>query len=277
MSTLSQVQLLYQLTPIWLRDGIASGVIGGYLPILALINTEIFNALMPQQQMGPEGSNLPDDWSFENAFAIFQPAPGGSLISQSIAEYPFASLNVASNATLRNPLNISLVMMTPMKTQHAWTVKQSRMTSLKFALDNHNNLGGSYVVFTPAFIYNNMLLENLTDASTAQSPLPQNTWRWDFTAPLISLEDVVAAENNLISKITNGLPNAAQITAIQTALGISSIGNMGIGVTVPPISGTPVVSTPTPMITPPFSQGGGIFSSATAANIQSAINRFNNP
>jgi hypothetical protein len=245
MSTLSQVQLLYQLTPIWLQNGIASGVVGGYLPILALINTEIFSTLMAPQQMGPEGVNMPDDWSFENAFAIFQPAPGGSLISQSIAEYPFASLNVASNATLRNPLNISLVMMTPMKEPHAWVMKQSRMTSLKSALDNHNNLGGSYIVFTPAYIYNNMLLENLTDASTAQTPLPQNTWRWDFTAPLISLQDVQVAENNLISKLTNGLPNAAQITSIQTALGISSIGNFGAGVTVPSISGTSVVTMPT--------------------------------
>jgi hypothetical protein len=246
MSTLSQVQLLYQLTPIWLQNGIASGVVGGYLPILALLNVEVFSALfLAPQQMGPEGINVPDDWSFENAFAVFQPAPGGALIRQSIAEYPFASLNVASNATLRNPLNVSLVMMTPMKEPSAWTMKQSRMTSLKFALDNHNNLGGSYIVFTPAYIYNNMLLENLTDASTSQSPLPQNTWRWDFTAPLISLQDVVAAENNLISKITNGLPNAAQITSIQTALGITSIGNYGTGITLPRISGSPVVTLPT--------------------------------
>jgi hypothetical protein len=245
MTTLAQVQLLYQLTPIWLQNGIASNIVGNYLPILSILNYEVFSALAiaPTQQLGSEGVNMPDDWSFENAFAIFQPAPGGSLVKQSIAEYPFANLSVASNATLRNPIDVSMMMLTPMKEQSSWSMKQSRMSSLKAVLDAHNNLGGTYIVFTPAYIYNNMLLENVVDASTSQSPLPQNTWRWDFKQPLVSLADLQIAEGNLISKLTAGLPTSGAISSALTALGITaSVGNIGPGITQPTISAAPMVT-----------------------------------
>jgi hypothetical protein len=233
---ISQIQLLYQLTPIWLQNGIASSITGGYLPILSILNYEIFAALTSQQPIA-------DDWSFENAFAIFQPAPGGSLVSQSVAEYPFANVSVAANAIIRNPINVSMVMMTPMKEDNAWAMKQSRMTSLKSVLDTHNNLGGTYVVFTPAYVYSDMAMLDLTDISTGTSPLPQNTWRWDFTKPLISLADIYGAENNLIAKITAGLPATNLISSITNALGtISSIFNIGQGVTVPTISASPAIS-----------------------------------
>jgi hypothetical protein len=243
---LAQAQLLYQLTPIWLQNGIATNSAGGYLPILAILNYEVFAALnnLAGQSQAVQNA-MQSDWSFENAFAIFQPAPGGSLVKQSIAEYPFANLNVAANATLRDPLNVSMIMMTPMKEPHAWALKASRMTSLKAVLDEHNNLGGTYIVFTPAYIYSDMCIEALTDASTAASPLPQNTWRWDFTKPLVSMQDIYGAESNLISKLTAGLPTNGVITSTLTALGItSSIGNaaFGAGGTVPTLSGGPMVA-----------------------------------
>jgi hypothetical protein len=240
---ISQVQLLYQLTPIWLQNGIASNITGGYLPILSILNYEIWAALNTLTTESQAVQNaVADDWNFENAFAIFQPAPGGSLIRQSIAEYPFANLNVAANATLKNPLNISMIMMTPMKEEKAWAMKQSRMSNLKSVLEVHNNLGGTYIVFTPAYIYNNMCIENLTDISTSASPLPQNTWRWDFTAPLVSLQDIYSVESNLIQKLTNGLQTTGQLTSALTALGITaSVGNIGQG-TVPVISASPMAT-----------------------------------
>jgi hypothetical protein len=239
MATISQVQLLYQLTPIWLQNGIASSIPGGaYLPILSILNYEVWAAL----QIGSGSTVVADDWNFENAFAIFQTAPGGSLVRQSIAEYPFANLNVAANAALRNPLNISMIMMTPMKEESAWAMKQARMSNLKAVLDVHNNLGGTYIVFTPGYIYNNMAMTDLTDVSTAASPLPQNTWRWDFTAPLISMQDIYNVESNLIQKLTAGLQTTGQLTSAVTALGISaSVANIGQGTT-PPISAAPMVT-----------------------------------
>jgi hypothetical protein len=240
MTSLAQIQLLYQLTPIWLQNGIAGNIVGNYLPILSILNYEVFAAL---NNPGQQGITVPSDWNFENAFAVFQPAPGGSLIRQSIAEYPFANLNVASNATLRNPINVSMIMITPMKEPSAWAMKQSRMSNLKSVLDAHNNLGGTYIVFTPAYIYNNMLMENLTDVSTSQSPLPQNTWRWDFTAPLVSLADIQIAEGNLIQKLTAGIQTSGAITSALTALGISaSVGNFSPASTQPIISAAPMVT-----------------------------------
>jgi hypothetical protein len=237
MTSVSQIQLLYQLTPIWLQNGIASGPIGGYMPILSILNYEVWSALNTQN------ASAAADWNFENAFAIFQPAPGGSLVKQSIAEYPFANLNVAANATLRNPINVSMIMSTPMKENSAWAMKQSRMSNLKAVLDAHNNLGGTYIVFTPAYIYNNMCMENLTDVSTAVSPLPQNTWRWDFTAPLVAISDVLGVESNLIQKLTLGLQTSGQLTSALTAVGANaSVANYALGVTLPQISASPMAT-----------------------------------
>jgi hypothetical protein len=208
---LSLYQLLYQITPIFLTNGVASSMSGGVLPIIAILNPNAYNVLF---------SGGSDTFNIDSYFGIFQVAAGGSLVQQQIAEYPFANLNVAANAIVRQPIEVSLVMMTPMKTQYAWAVKNATMTALKATLDTHNNLGGTYTVFTPAFTYYDMLMLSLTDCSTPQSTLPQNTWKWDFRKPLVTMADLIAAENNLYAKITNGLPGPAEITSTLTAIGI---------------------------------------------------------
>jgi hypothetical protein len=247
---ISQWQLLYQITPIWLKDGIVTqSNSGNMLPLLAILNADAFNANF----MGAAGRHTGDvnDWTLDDAFGIFQPTPGGSLVQQSIAEYPFANLNVAANAIVRNPIGVSLIMLTPMKTPQAWSLKMSTMTALKQTLDNHNNAGGVYVVFTPGFIYQNMLMTSLTDVSTAQSVLPQNAWRWDFTRPLVQLSELANVESNLISKITGALPvgmntvGGVDITAVMTAMGQpSSSVNVapGAGGTYPSLTGFPIQS-----------------------------------
>jgi hypothetical protein len=93
-----------------------------------------------------------------------------------------------------------------MKTPNSWALKMATMTALKATLDAHNNLGGTYIVFTPAFIYQHMCMTALTDVSTAESPLPQNAWRWDFTRPLVQLEELQIQLNNLMANITGSLP-----------------------------------------------------------------------
>jgi hypothetical protein len=249
---LSQWQLLYQITPIWLKDGIVTqSISGNMLPLLAILNADAMNAgFMGTQNAGNS------QWSLDDAFGIFQPAPGGSLIQQAIAEYPFANLSVAANAIVRNPINISLVMLTPMKTSQAWSWKMATITSLKQTLDNHNNAGGTYVVFTPGFIYQDMLMTSLTDVSTAQSVLPQNAWRWDFTRPLVQLSELANAQSNLISKITGQLPigmnaeGGVDITSVLTAMGTpgSSVNIApGAGYSWPnapsfPVNSNPIVS-----------------------------------
>ena len=176
---LSQFQLQYQIAPIILTGG----AYGTGISIVSLL--------------GGIPSNL------DNSFAKFQPVVGGTLVEQTIGQYPFANQSVAANAVIRQPLTLSLVMMTPMAQPSAWATKLSLMSALKSALDAHNNAGGTYTVMTPAYPYTNLIMVALVDCSTADTVTPQNAWRWDFQKPLVSLQDAEAAQNNLMSQITN--------------------------------------------------------------------------
>lgn len=210
--SLSQITLLYQVTPIFLTGGIAGNISGGILPLLSLTNTNAFSSNLL-------GGN--ENFELDDAFAIFQPAVGGSLSEQIIAQYPFANLSVAANAIIRNPINVSMIMITPMRQEGAWAQKLSVMSALKATLDAHNNAGGTYTVCTPAYTYTDMLLLDLVDVSMAQSPIPQNAWRWDFTKPLVTLADAQGAQSNLMNQITNGVAppgGESQTTGQGTAL-----------------------------------------------------------
>jgi hypothetical protein len=197
---LDQITLLYQVSPIILTGGLASNISGGMLPLLALTNPNAFTGNL---------LNGNENFALDDAFGIFQPAVGGSLVEQIIAQYPFANLSVAANAIIRNPINVSMIMLTPMKQIGSWAVKQLTMSALKATLDSHNNAGGTYTVCTPAFIYTDMLMVGVTDVSMAQSPIPQNAWRWDFTRPLVTLADAAGAMNNLMGQINSGVQPSA--------------------------------------------------------------------
>jgi hypothetical protein len=215
---LNQWRLLYQISPIFLTNGIATPVPGGQIPLIALTNPEVYTALFSSSTQTLPASQI-QSFNLDNAFGFFQPVAGGSLIEQLIAEYPFANLNVAANAIVRNPVNVSLIMVTPMKTGQAWMVKLATMTMIKNTLDNHNNAGGTYTVFTPSWTYTNMLMKGIFDVSIGSSPLPQNAWRWDFTRPLVSTEDAESALGNLMLKITNGVAIDIGTTTPLTAIG----------------------------------------------------------
>lgn len=244
---LTQYQLLYQISPIFLQNGIATNnITGNMLPLLNILDP---NAFVSSSAFG--ATPTVSDWTLEDAFAIFQPAPGGSLIQQSIGEFPYANLNVAANAVLRNPINVSMIMVTPMKQKGSWTVKMNKMTALKQTLDNHNNAGGTYVVFTPAFIYQDMLMLSLTDISTTQSALPQNAWKWDFTRPLVQLAELANAQSNMTSKLTGGLPITMDTTGqINMNSALSALGlpaatfnqGSGAGGTVPGLIAPPIAT-----------------------------------
>ena len=72
----------YEQSPILLQGGIAQFLPGQTLPIVAI--TELFDV--------PGLVN-------KSLFAHWKPLPGGSLEEWQVAEYPFASLQVASNMT----------------------------------------------------------------------------------------------------------------------------------------------------------------------------------
>src|SRR6516165_2241781 len=132
-------QLTYQVCPIILTGGIASQIPGALLPLLSLFTG-----------VGVNNLGLPFDiGDLDDAFGAFNVMPGGTLQSQQIAKYPFANQWVAANATIREPLTLSIIMDAPMRGPNAWAMKQMIMTALKATPDNHNNAGGTYAVLTP--------------------------------------------------------------------------------------------------------------------------------
>ena len=177
----------------------------------------------------PRDRSLPGSASsvadnLDHAFGHFQLLPGGDAIKQTAAEYPFANQHVASNATIFQPLNVSLMWDTAMKTPDAYARKFAIMTNLQAALYEHNNQGGSYAIVTPSFIYTDMILLNMTDRSRP-GPLPQNAWQFDFTKPLIRISDLVAAQSAMMAKLTKGLQTDGSWTGTQAGL------NLGVSLT----------------------------------------------
>lgn len=256
---LDQITLLYQVSPIILTGGLASNISGGMLPLLALTNP---NAFASNMLSGSE------NFSLDDAFGIFQPCAGGTLVEQIVAQYPYANLSVAGNAIIRNPINMSMLMLTPMKEIGSWSLKQLTMSALKATLDSHNNAGGTYTVCTPAYTYTDMLMVALIDVSTASSPIPQNAWRWDFTKPLVSLSDTSGAQSNLMSQIGSGIqPSGSGDPAGGDAPDTSSPGGT---------DGTPAISSPSTAIGQPASiMNTGPGAGATAPGV--SIMPFNVP
>lgn len=207
-TTLSSVarvlyRLGFEISPIILTNGIASAIPGQMLPIVVITEAlDLVNGLITS-------GSVPDLDAF---FAHFRALPGASLISQIIGKYPFANQAVAGNATIQQPLNISLLMACPVNQIGGHTSKFITFLALKAVLDQHNKLGGLYTVAAPAGIWTNGVLLNLTDISASDSEIPQNTWRWDFEFPLITLAQAAAAQNTLMSKLSAGLPTDGSLS-----------------------------------------------------------------
>lgn len=203
----AQIQLSFQVCPIILTGGIAGQVAGGMLPVI--------NLFYPND---PSRSTLGlpfDIGKLDDAFGAFNVLPGGTLVSQTIGKYPFANQYVAANAVIEEPLTLSVIMDAPMRGPNAWNQKNLIMSTLKSTLDKHNSLGGLYTVATPAYLYQNMILVALTDNSRGGSPLPQNAWRFDFEKPLVALSDLQGAQNQLMGKMTLGVPAGPAQSGVQ--------------------------------------------------------------
>ena len=186
-------QLAYQVCPIILTGGSASQIPGGMMPLISVFYLGSFGLGLPFEISG----------GLDDSFSAFNVLPGGTLISQQIGKYPFANQTVAANATIAEPLTLSVIMDTPMRGPNPWIQKQLVFSSLKATLDKHNQSGGTYTVATPAYLYTNMIMTSLTDNSRGNNSLPQNAWRFDFERPLTSMADLQGALNQVMSKLGN--------------------------------------------------------------------------
>lgn len=193
-------QLAYQLTfnisPIILTGGIANFIPGSMLPIISI--TQSLNFITG---LLSGGSDLLD---LDNFFANFAPMPGGTLIAQDIGRYPFANQAVAANATIQQPLQISMLMHCPARGSFGYAAKTATMIALQATLEAHNASGGTYTVATPSRFYDNCILKQLVDIGSEGNQL-QSRYRWDFEQPLLTLQAAQQAQNNLMGKITGGV------------------------------------------------------------------------
>jgi len=130
--------------------------------------------------------------------------PGGTLISNAIGTYPFANQQVAANALIQNPLNVSVMMIAPVRDAGGYNSKLANFTSLQNALQAHNNAGGTYNVATPAFIYTNCLLTAMQDITSGETKQKQVIFQWDFIQPLLTQQAATSAYNALYAKVSSG-------------------------------------------------------------------------
>jgi hypothetical protein len=213
----STYDLAFQVSPIILVDGIASNTLGGMLPIIALTG---------QLAAAAQGVLSSGSLSVDDFFARFVPVPGSTLISLQVATYPFANQAVAANATIQQPLNISLRMIAPVKDTAGYLTKLAIWTALQNSLTAHNAAGGTYSIATPAFIYTDCLLTQMTDATGGAGKQQQIEYQLDFVRPLVTQQQATTAFNGLMSKLNSG----AQLSGATPAAGSSFWSNAATAV-----------------------------------------------
>lgn len=227
-SYLSTYDMQYQISPITLVGGIASSSQGGQMSILTLLGQGSFFS-------GSFGSLLGNSDPYVARFLV---VPGGTLISNVIGKYPFANQQVAANAIIQNPLNISLQMIAPVRNAGGYQAKLAIFTALQGSLQQHNNSGGTYNIATPAFLYTNCLMTSMQDITSGNTQQKQAEFQLDFEQPLITQQQAKTAYNGLMSKVASGQiitdPSWTDVTgtpAQSTAqgLGVSSVINYPTG------------------------------------------------
>jgi hypothetical protein len=195
----------FEISPIALSGGVASGIPGGVLSIFSLLSSS-----------GVLGDF---DGSLDDTFANFFPLAGGELISNQYGNYPFANMTVAANAVIRQPISISMLMRIPVRTPGGYNTKSSVMTALKNTLDQHIQSGGTFSVATPTFFYSNVLLTKLHDVSGGETQQAQYAYQWDFWKPLVTLEDAQGAQNAMMSLLSSGAATDGSLSGVGTTIG----------------------------------------------------------
>jgi hypothetical protein len=216
----SLFQLGNEISPIIMVGGIAQNIPGQMLPIVAITEAANFTSGLLSGSF---------DLDLDQYLCHFEPLPGGTLVENSIGSYPFANQTVAANAIIAQPLHISLKMSCPVKGSSSYVTKFVTISALKAALDVHNNSGGTYIVATPAFIYESLILKGLRDISGGDTRQVQTQWQWDFERPLLTLNQADQVLGNLMNKIDGGLPittpswSGAAVATGSTLAGATSI------------------------------------------------------
>ena len=227
--TRSAYTLAFQVSPIILQNGIAAGVPGGMMPIVALTG-----------QLASFAQGLvTNGLSANDFFAEYLPIPGSTVISNAVGMYPFANQQTAANAIIQTPLTISLLMISPVKDYGGYLTKLPVFTSLRASLQKHNLMGGTYSIATPSLIYPNCIMTGMTDVTGGESKQQQTQWQLDFVQPLITLAQAASAQSNLMQTATNG-GQISGAPAWSGTGGVGSVNTTGLPAAVTPITATPL-------------------------------------
>ncbi len=183
-ASINQYDLAFQVSPIILQNGIAAQAQGKLIPIAQLTG----------------GSTT----TLDEAFARYLPLPGATLISNAIGMYPFANQTIAANAVIQQPLTMSIRMIAPVNQAGGYLTKLSTFSNLQGKLQEHNATGGTYIIATPAFVYNNLLMTAMTDITSEDGMQKQIEWQLDFIQPILTLEGAAAQQNNLMQILSGG-------------------------------------------------------------------------
>ena len=211
--------LAFQVSPIIFEGGIAQSIPGGVLPVLQLLGLA--------QSALFSGSGFP--------YHFLPILSGTKVINQSVATYPFANNQVASNATVDEAKPISLMMVAPVNTTGGYITKLPMFTALRDSFAQHNAAGGTYTIMMPAYSFTNCIMTGMTDI-TQNSKQQQIEWRIDFLKPLVSLASAAKAFNSLMTKIVDGNQiSSAAWSGVQSSIGaatgnlvgLNSLGNLG--------------------------------------------------
>lgn len=193
----SAFKLAYELSPIYLVNGIAENIPGSTLPIVAITEGLSFvNGILKGSVNEPNAAH-------------FMPVPGTTLINQEVAEINFFDQVTAANATITRNKTVSMQMVRPVSTTDGgYATKGLSYVALRAALERHNEMGGWYNVLTPACLYTGCLLQRLIDVTpfSEENKQVQFTWRFEFTQPALTQASVTDSLNGLFGKIRRGIP-----------------------------------------------------------------------
>ena len=189
-------ELAFRISPIVFVGGIAQNIPGGVLPLGLVTGAVSFGEGL---LFGGDAPSLND------IFPKFQPLAGGTLADFELGRYPFANQAVAANATIANPLMVSMHMQWPAQPRlGGYATRLLGMMALQAALAQHGVSGGTFTILTPVYFYTNMILRGMRDITSGATKQVQSDWQLDFEQPLLTLNQAQSVQNSLMSKLTGG-------------------------------------------------------------------------
>jgi hypothetical protein len=178
----------FQQSPIILSGGLFSSALGGVMALSGLVSTVVNDVT---------GSDvLPT--------VRYVPLPGATVINNTVATYPFANRNVAGNAVIRNPKNVSLMMIAPVNSVGGYLLKMATFMALQSTFEAHTAAGGTFHVLTPSYPFFDCLMTAMTDVTSGEGRQQQIMWQIDFVQPLVTQQQAQTAYNGMLSMISGG-------------------------------------------------------------------------